>query len=87
MKPDLLGVGAVDLRYDELDVLGDQLALLPSYWFTGFVSCPDLLPIGIGLPESYTVLLRHISALRQHLYVRDHLTSLKFNVGHYVKQA
>ena len=40
--PKLVAISAVDLRHNELDVLGNQLALLPCHRFTGFVACPHL---------------------------------------------
>ena len=89
--PDLLLVAAVDLGHDELDVLGDQLALLPGHWLTGVGARPhlgvsfsqsgkkpsNLLAIGVSLPKGDTVLLRHIPALRQHLEVLQHALALE----------
>jgi len=74
--PQLLLVTAGDLWDDELDILGHQLALLPGHRLTAFLPCPDLLPILILLPQSHAVLLRHISALRKKLLVRDGLLAL-----------
>ena len=41
--PDLLLVAAGDLRHDELDILGDQLALLPGNGLTRLGPGPDLI--------------------------------------------
>ena len=40
--PELLLGLALDLGHDELDVLGNQLALLPGHWLTRVGSGPDL---------------------------------------------
>ena len=40
--PDLLLVAAVDLGDDELDVLRDELALLPGNGLAGLGTSPDL---------------------------------------------
>ena len=61
--PELLLGLALDLRNDELDVLGNQLALLPGDRLTGLITRPDLLAVRICLPESDTVLLGHIPTL------------------------
>lgn len=74
--PDLLAVSAVDLGHDELDSLGDQLALLPGDRLTGLITRPDLLAVRICLPESDTVLLGHILTFRQHFDVGDHFPAL-----------
>ena len=74
--PDLLAVSAVDLRHDELDSLGDQLALLPGDGLAGLVASPDLVALRVCLPESDAVLLGHVLAFRQHFNVRNHFASL-----------
>ena len=43
MIPDLLLVTAGDLRDNELDILGDQLTLLPSDRLTGLSPSPHLM--------------------------------------------
>ena len=40
--PELLLGLALDLGHDELDVLGNQLALLPGHWLACIGACPDL---------------------------------------------
>ena len=40
--PELLLGLALDLRHDELDVLGHQLALLPGHWLAGVSARPHL---------------------------------------------
>ena len=40
--PELVAVGAVDLRHDELDVLGNQLALLPGNRLARLITSPHL---------------------------------------------
>ena len=42
MVPELLLGFALDLRHDELDLLGDQLALLPRHWLASISACPHL---------------------------------------------
>ena len=42
MVPELLLGFALDLRHDELDILGNQLALLPGHWLAGIGPCPHL---------------------------------------------
>ena len=63
MIPDLLAIRAVDLRDNELDRLGDELALLPGDGLTGLVASPLLLPFRVRLPERDAVLLGHVPAL------------------------
>ena len=46
MIPDLLLVTAGDLRDNELDILGDQLTLLPGDWLTGLSPGPHLVTRG-----------------------------------------
>ena len=46
MIPDLLLVTAGDLRDNELDILGDQLTLLPSDGLTGLSPGPHLVTRG-----------------------------------------
>ena len=43
MIPDLLLVTAGDLRDNELDILGDQLTLLPGDRLTGLCASPHLV--------------------------------------------
>ena len=74
--PDLLAVSAVDLRHDELDSLGDQLALLPGDGLAGLIASPDLVALRVCLPQSDAVLLGHVLAFRQHFNVRNHFASL-----------
>jgi len=74
--PDLLLVLARDLGHDEVHLLGDQLALLPSDWLTSLSSCPHLFSILISLPVGDTVLFCDILALRNHLEMRNCLGSL-----------
>ena len=45
--PDLLLVAAVDLGHDELDVLGDQFALLPGDRLALLGTGPDLMGIRV----------------------------------------
>ena len=40
--PELLLGLALDLGHDELDVLGNQLALLPGHWLACIGACPNL---------------------------------------------
>ena len=40
--PELIAISAVDLRHDELDVLGNQLALLPRHRLAGVGARPHL---------------------------------------------
>ena len=40
--PELVAIGAVDLRHDELDVLGNQLALLPRHGLARLIASPHL---------------------------------------------
>ena len=40
--PELLLGLALDLRHDELDVLGNQLAFLPGHWLAGVGARPHL---------------------------------------------
>ena len=47
MIPDLLLVTAGDLRDNELDILGDQLALLPGDRLTGLCPSPHLINTGM----------------------------------------
>ena len=42
MVPELLLGFALDLRHDELDILGNQLALLPGHWLACIGPCPHL---------------------------------------------
>ena len=42
MVPELLLGLALDLGHDELDVLGNQLALLPGDWLACIGACPNL---------------------------------------------
>ena len=46
MIPDLLLVTAGDLRDNELDILGDQLTLLPGNRLTGLSPSPHLVTKG-----------------------------------------
>lgn len=73
--PQLLPIRARDLRDNEADGLGDQLALLPRHGLAGLITGPNLLAILVGLPEGDTVLLRHVLTLGQHLGVGDNLLS------------
>ena len=52
-----------------------MMVIMMMSTITNIIICLDLLAIGIGLPESDTVLLCHVLALRQHLHVGDHLPS------------
>ena len=49
MVPELVAISAVDLGHDELDILGNQLALLPCHRFTGFVASPYLPIIALKI--------------------------------------
>ena len=73
---DLLSICTVDLWHDELDSLGDELALLPGDGLAGLVTRPDLLALRVRLPQGDAVLLGHVPALGQHLHVGDHLPAL-----------
>ena len=77
MVPNLIAVGTVDLWHNELHILGDEFALLPGDGLTSFVSGPDLLSVGVGLPEGDAVLLGYVATLRQHFDVRNNLATLK----------
>ena len=77
MVPDFISVSAVDFWNNELDVLRDQLALLPCDGLAGLIASPDLLAIRIGLPKCDTVLFGHIAAFRQHFDVWDYFSTLK----------
>ena len=74
---DLLSICTVDLWHDELDSLGDELALLPGDGLAGLVTRPDLLALGVRLPQGDAVLLGHVPALGQQLRVRDCLLTLR----------
>ena len=45
VEPNLLTIGAVDLGDDELDGLGNQLALLPGDGLTGLITGPNLFSL------------------------------------------
>ena len=40
--PELIAISAVDLRHDELDVLGNQFALLPRHRLASLITSPHL---------------------------------------------
>ena len=46
VRAHLVAIGAVDLGHDELDVLGDELALLPRDGLAGLVARPHLAARG-----------------------------------------
>merc|ERR1719234_723268 len=76
MVPELLLGFALDLRHDELHILGHKLALLPRHWLASVSARPNLFSISVSLPESDTVLLGHVPALGQQLRVGDGLLAL-----------
>ena len=51
MVPELLLGFALDLRHDELDILGNQLALLPGHWLACIGPRPHLGGRGIFVSE------------------------------------
>ena len=58
-----------------------MMVIMMMSTITNIIICLDLLAIGIGLPESDTVLLGHVPALGQQLRVRDRLLALRRKVN------
>ena len=59
MEPNLLTIGAVDLGDDELDGLGNQLALLPGDGLTCLITGPNLFSLVERFVRCQTIIRDH----------------------------
>ena len=73
MEPKFLFVRAVDFWYEELDNLGDKLALLPGDGLAALLARPHGVPLLVPLPQGDAILLGHVLTLGDHLGVGHRL--------------